>query len=110
MDNTDEVLEEVATELVNEGDFEGELFLSTDGKHTVHVKASSVQTRKEALKWAKAVYETVKERYGTKQQANVEAYNKEKDLGNCSHCNAPNALSKQGKPYCSAKCWLPKQV
>ena len=28
------------------------------------------------------------------------------DLGNCSKCGEPNKLSKAGKVYCSAKCWL----
>lgn len=27
-------------------------------------------------------------------------------LGVCSKCGAPNKLSKQGKVYCSATCWL----
>ena len=26
----------------------------------------------------------------------------------CQKCGAPIAISQQGKPYCSAKCWLPK--
>jgi hypothetical protein len=30
-------------------------------------------------------------------------------LGNCDKCGAPNSLSKAGKPYCSAKCWLAGQ-
>lgn len=31
------------------------------------------------------------------------------NLGNCEKCHAPNALSKAGKVYCSAKCWLPPE-
>ena len=31
------------------------------------------------------------------------------DLGVCTKCGAKNALSKLGKVYCSARCWLPKQ-
>ena len=30
------------------------------------------------------------------------------DLGNCADCGAPRAMSKLGKPYCSARCWLKK--
>jgi len=30
------------------------------------------------------------------------------DLGNCPQCGAPMAMSRAGKPYCSAKCWLKK--
>ena len=26
--------------------------------------------------------------------------------GNCPKCGAPMKISKQGKPYCSATCWL----
>jgi hypothetical protein len=29
-----------------------------------------------------------------------------KDLGVCKNCGAPNALSKVGNVYCSAKCWM----
>jgi len=29
-------------------------------------------------------------------------------LGNCPDCGAPRIMSKAGKPYCSAKCWLKK--
>lgn len=28
------------------------------------------------------------------------------ELGNCNSCHAPNAKSKIGNVYCSAKCWL----
>jgi hypothetical protein len=28
------------------------------------------------------------------------------DLGACSKCGAPMALSQKGKPFCTAKCWL----
>ena len=31
------------------------------------------------------------------------------ELGVCDKCGAKNALSKQGKIYCSAKCWLKPQ-
>jgi hypothetical protein len=31
------------------------------------------------------------------------------DLGVCTKCGAKNSLSKLGKVYCSARCWLPKQ-
>jgi hypothetical protein len=30
----------------------------------------------------------------------------EEDLGVCSKCGSPNALSKVGNKYCSAKCWM----
>ena len=90
-----------------DNDFTGEVFLSTDGKHTVHVKASTKEGRKAALNWAKLVYEGIKSNYGTKQELNKTTYNEKEELGNCPKCGAPNAKSlKTGKPYCSAKCWL----
>ena len=49
-------------------DFEGELFLSTDGKQTVHFKSSSSEGRKAGLDWAFRVYERIVERLGTKAQ------------------------------------------
>ncbi len=30
----------------------------------------------------------------------------QKSLGTCKKCGSPNALSKSGNVYCSAKCWL----
>jgi hypothetical protein len=104
-DDIDDILQDDAAI----GEFEGELYLSTDGKNTVHVKARTQEGRKAALKWAKLVYEGIKSTYGTKQQLNVEAYNKEEDLGVCPKCGAPNAKSMKGKIYCSAKCWLKNQ-
>lgn len=61
-------------EIDGEGEFEGELFLSTDGKNTVHIKASTKDGREKALKWAKKVYEGLRSTYGTKQELNKETY------------------------------------
>lgn len=48
------------------------------------------------IKKAEPVYETVPEKH---------EFNDSK----CVHCGAPITISKStGKPYCSAKCWLPK--
>ena len=88
------------------GEFEGELWLSTDGKNTVRVKASTKEGRVAGLKWAKLVYEGVKSNYGTKQQLNMETYDPKEDLGKCPKCGAPNLRSMKGKIYCSKKCWL----
>lgn len=30
-------------------------------------------------------------------------------MNNCTKCGAPMAMSKQGKPYCSATCWLSEE-
>jgi hypothetical protein len=45
-----------------------ELFLSSDGKHTVHVAAQSAQEMEQLLPNAKAVYEAVVREYGTKAE------------------------------------------
>ncbi len=101
-------------------DFEGEVWLSTDGKHTVRVLAKNTESRAAALNWAKEVYEKIVERYGTKQAQAVKEYAKDnptsfrgttappapQNLGNCKDCGAPNKLSMKGKVYCSAKCWI----
>jgi len=105
-EDIDEVLVEQAS---GEGEFEGELWLSTDGKNTVRVKSSTPEGRKAGLKWGKLVYEGVKANYGTKQQLNMETYDKTEDLGTCLKCGAKNLRSLKGKVYCSARCWLPKQ-
>lgn len=103
----EDVLDEAKMNTLPDADFEGELFLSTDGKNTVHIKSSTRTGREAGLKWAKAVYESVKIAYGTKQQLNVQTYDPKEDLGKCAKCGSPNKRSlKTGKLYCSARCWL----
>jgi ribosomal protein L44E len=110
MDNTDKdwIKDNVGDISTDSGDFEGEVFWSTDGKHTVHVKASTKDGRRSALAWGNEVYKRIKDTYGTKQAQSVKEYAKEpiEDLGKCSSCGAPNKKSlKSGKLYCSALCW-----
>lgn len=45
-----------------------ELFLSTDGKQTVHVSAPTVEQMNELAPYARALYEKVLNEYGTKAQ------------------------------------------
>jgi len=45
-----------------------ELFLSSDGKHTVHVSAETPEELAELAPKAKALYEKVIESYGNKAQ------------------------------------------
>ena len=106
MSDADKTLDEAKEMILPEGEFESEVWLSTDGKHTVHVTAKDEQGRKAAGAWAVVVYDKLKERYGTKQgQAKME-YSKDPDLGECAKCGAPNKKSvKTGRPYCSALCW-----
>ena len=88
-------------------DFIGEVYLSTDGKNTVFIRADTAESRKKGLEWAKVVYEALLKRYGTKQGQAVKEYgNNKEDLGKCNKCGAPNRKSMKGKVYCSDKCWL----
>lgn len=89
-----------------------DVFMSTDGKHTVHVTTaigSTPEDKKAAYEAVVSIFEQIKGRYGTKQQQNVQAYDKvEPKLapeGNCPKCNAPMKISSKGKPYCSKLCW-----
>ena len=102
-DDIDELLTQEAS---GAGEFTGELFLSSDGKNTVHIKADNKEGREAGLKWAKLVYDGIKAQYGTKQQLNMDTYDKNEDLGLCPKCGAKNVRSLKGKVYCSAKCWL----
>jgi hypothetical protein len=45
-----------------------ELYLSSDGKHTVHVSAETRAQMDELAPYAKGLYERVLEQYGTKPQ------------------------------------------
>ena len=95
-------------EVASSAEFEGELWLSSDMKNTVHVKANTREGRKIALAWAKEVYDRVIAAYGTKQKTNAETYNKgngkkeEKPKvseGNCTvdHTNLePMIVKKEG--------------
>jgi hypothetical protein len=86
-----------------------EIYLSTDGKHTVKTISSTPEGNKKAYGVAVAMYDQILAKYGTKQAQAVKEYAKDNgttDLGVCDKCGAPNKLSSKGKPYCSAKCWL----
>lgn len=80
-ESVDEVIgnKEEADGLKLSGNFEGEVWLSTDGKHTVRIKANTEEDRKQALIWAKKVYEAVVARYGTKQALNAKTYQNPKN-------------------------------
>lgn len=71
-----------------------EVFMSTDGKHTVHVTTDDPTSRHEAVKKAMEMYDYVLARYGTKQAQAVKEYGNGKtaeapkvDQGSCSHVN-----------------------
>jgi len=106
-EDIDEVLEEfeekpkVEKPVEVEPKYEFELFLSTDGKHTVHIKADTKEGRKKALAVATETYDYIKTRYGTKQGQAVREYSKngesKPDQSTCSHENIKFAQSKTEK-------------
>lgn len=68
------------------GDYEVEMFLSTDGKHTVRVKVVDPASRREAIEKATGLYDYIKERYGTKQAQAVREYKEQiVDPATCEH-------------------------
>jgi membrane protease subunit (stomatin/prohibitin family) len=91
------------------GDFQATVFLSTDGKHTVSMTASTPEGRNAGIRWAKTKFDQIMEIYGSKQGQAAKEYKRAEDnagLGQCSKCGASNARSQKGSIYCSAKCWL----
>ena len=56
-----------------QGDFEYELFLSSDGKNTVRVKAQTKEGREAANIYAKRVFDRLIARYGTKAEQYTKA-------------------------------------
>ena len=93
----EQALEDAKMDTLPDGKFEGELFLSTDGKNTVHIKADTRDGREAGLKWAKAVYEGLKIAYGTKQQLNAETYKEKGEM--CAIHNVEMKRSKKGNWY-----------
>ena len=77
-----------------------ELWLSTDGKHTVKVDILDNEHFTEALKDAATLYDKIVEKYGTKA---VKSFSKTttppKPGGTCLTHHVPMKLNKNGKPY-----------
>lgn len=93
-------------------EFEGTVFMSTDGKHTVSIKSATAQGRKVGMIWMKQVYTRLMDVYGSKQENAAKAYKKvegalgqDTSLGVCSKCGGPMKLSQKGRPYCANLCW-----
>lgn len=88
-----EEIEEVMdkAEELNEPKYEFELFLSTDGKQTVHVKAFDAAGKRKALTVATETYDYILARYGTKQGQAVKEYAKPSESPiapeTCPHTN-----------------------
>lgn len=90
------------------GEFEGEVWLSTDGKNTVRVLGLTKAGRAEALQWAKLVYNRLLAVYGTKQDQEIKAVEKMNPGLTCDTCgkqaSEKQGIGKNGKPYHAIFC------
>jgi hypothetical protein len=76
-----------------------ELFLSSDGKHTVHVSADDAEQMNKLTPYARALYERVLKQFGTKAQMWETAMNG-KANGEARRTNAngqPNGQARVGR-------------
>lgn len=83
------------------GDYKISLFLSTDGKHTVHVEVNDPKSRHEAIKKGTELYDYILSRYGTKQAQAVKEYGngrKEADPAACRHVHIGLFQAKKEGP------------
>jgi len=97
----DEVLNEAKENSIDqEGDYDFELWLSSDGKHTVKVTSKTAEGKRKALKVATDTFDYILERYGTKQALSVKEYGngkKEVKPEECKHTNVKFAESHTEK-------------
>ncbi|MEK6879065.1 MAG: hypothetical protein AABY22_05625 [Nanoarchaeota archaeon] len=91
------------------GEFEGEIFLSTDGKNTVHVKALTTEGRKASLIWAKTVYDRLIFRYGTKQAQAKREYSDEEKCETCNSLAVKKSGEKNGRKWTGIFCQTNKE-
>ena len=74
-DDTKWVEDNINDPLAVEGDFEGQIIFSTDGKNSVIASAMKTsEDRKKGLQWANAVYRRLLVTYGTKQAQSIKEY------------------------------------
>jgi hypothetical protein len=114
--------EEQAKESINEvwltrdeesnEDFEFELFLSSDGKNTVRIKATTPKARTEGMKYARKVYDRLLALYGTKaeQFTKVNGIQTDKKVAPTCSVHGITKIWKEGnnketgKPYAFWSC------
>jgi hypothetical protein len=83
--------------------YELELFLSTDGKHTVHTTIHDITKSEEALSKARTLYDKVVEKYGLQPTRSGGFQKKQsapkQSAGECLKHHVPMFLNKNSKPY-----------
>ncbi|MCX6705350.1 MAG: hypothetical protein NT162_03390 [Candidatus Woesebacteria bacterium] len=105
-------MKEVADELLHEVEYEIELYLSTDGKHTVHYKAQTPEGRKKGLAVAMKLFDAIKDKYGTKadmwgdamKNGKKEAIKVEIKTKGCVDCGGTRTF-REGISKTSGKHW-----
>lgn len=83
-----------------EEDYELEIYLSTDGKNTVHIKTNNPLARRNAIVKALETYEYLRTRFGTKQAQAVKEYGKERpedDKAKQENCLHKEVVFKQSQ-------------
>lgn len=98
MNNEDERLEQEMDDSLIEsdpslGDFESEVWLSTDGKHTVRVMAKTHSGRKAGGLWAMQVYRMIQEKLPNK----LSLATKTKESTETKHCEVHPELVMEKK-------------
>ena len=91
---------------VTEASFEFEMYLSTDGKHTVHVKADTRKGRTQAIAYAMKNYDFILTRYGTKQGQAVKEYGNGKPKVSSTDCKHTNIKFAQSKTEANPGRWF----
>lgn len=91
-----------------EGDFEFECWLSTDGKHTVRIKAMTKEGRDTGLLYAKKAFDRIMTIYGTKQAQAVKEYSSKTPVKQVSaeECNHPETMKMQSKSQKNPGRWF----
>lgn len=81
--------------------YEFEVFLSTDGKHTVHGKVSREEDIIAMITKVGSVYDTLVTKYGLKPISSFGSAPKPPKVsaGSCAVHQQPMVLNKNGKPY-----------
>jgi hypothetical protein len=82
--------------------------LLKETKDAVQRMAIAMETLVGELVKARVTKEFEQEKPKIQQPQEYQPFNPATPLGACNKCGAQMKLSKQNKPYCSAKCWLPR--
>jgi len=93
-DMLDDIPKDAEPDEAPEPPYEFELWLSTDGKHSVHVKADSAEGKRKALIVATETYDYIISRYGTKQAQAVKEYSKNGDNKEVNPETCPHTTTK----------------